>query len=116
MSLPQIIPLANLADANVPCDGCTRCCESAEHVWLLDEEDYPVVEVVQGFRALGRIAGMCMYLTVNGCSIHGAQPMICRKFDCREPPSFGESRHPDVEARGQQLRSSSTSPQCKGLE
>lgn len=103
-SHPALIPLRGLPDASPPCDGCTRCCEAVDHVWLLPEEEYPVVEMVNGMRSLGRIAGLCMYLTVNGCSIHGNQPTICKTFDCRT--SEPGSHHPEVVARGRQLRNS----------
>lgn len=97
----DLIPLRRLPDASPPCDGCTKCCEAVDHVWLLPEESYPVIEMVAGMRTLGRIAGLCMYLTVNGCSIHGNQPAICRTFDCRD--TIPGSHHPEVVAQGEVL-------------
>lgn len=78
---------------NVPCNGCTKCC-IGDSIFLHPEEgddvsQYRTVKARNPFSGnmdymLERNPdGSCVYLTANGCSIHGKAPLICRKFDCR---------------------------------
>jgi Fe-S-cluster containining protein len=83
--------------AVLSCGGCTACCKR-DRIFLGPTDD------PRAFRwhLEGRYAvldrkdnGECVYLTEHGCSIHGAQPAICRRFDCRE---LVQMTPPDVRA------------------
>lgn len=82
-----------MADADVPCNGCTACCRSAA-VGLRPElgdkpSDYetePGTDPRTGapMLMLKRSAdGACIYLRDGGCAIYDKRPVICRSFDCR---------------------------------
>jgi hypothetical protein len=72
----------------VPCNGCTLCCqgdavrlEEAELSMNYQTEPHPYVT---GARMLAHKAnGDCFYLGENGCSIHERAPLLCRSADCR---------------------------------
>jgi Fe-S-cluster containining protein len=75
--------------ASVPCGGCTLCCRSGELILVTAEDgDYPydTREIVVGdraFRALQvKTDGACVYVTKNGCAIHGHAPLTCQVFSC----------------------------------
>jgi hypothetical protein len=93
--LPDLRP-THLVDkddrrSDVPCGLCTLCCRTLI-VPLAQEEyeqyDWAWITTRDGTR-LGRALkrrpnGDCIYLTANGCSIHGRAPHVCQRFDCRE--------------------------------
>jgi hypothetical protein len=81
--------------SDVPCDGCTACCEASQFVHVgPDEHDtlqhiprellfpapgYPTGYLVMGFDERGR----CPMLRDDGCSIYEHRPRTCRTYDCR---------------------------------
>lgn len=79
--------------ANVPCNGCTACCQ--RDLLILhpemgdDPSQYETMEVVNPITNEAALAlqhgddGSCIYLGENGCTIHSRAPAICREFDCR---------------------------------
>jgi Fe-S-cluster containining protein len=82
-------PAERTQPAEVACNGCTLCCRSGELILVTeDDPDYPydTREIVAGdrtFRALAvKADGSCVYVTKNGCAIHGHAPLTCQVFDC----------------------------------
>ncbi len=83
-----------LRPSNVPCNGCTACCEHdliVLHPEMGDRvSEYQAVMVdhpLSGQRVWAlrhRPEGGCVYLGEKGCTIHGRAPAICREFDCRK--------------------------------
>ena len=78
---------------NVPCAGCTACCQ--EDLILLhpemgdNAEEYQTISVTLNGReekqALAhKKNGNCIYLGEKGCTIHDRAPAVCREFDCRD--------------------------------
>lgn len=67
------------------CNGCTACCRG-DKIHLLPGEDPANWETVErdGRHWLKRVDGNCVYLTDNGCSIHGKAPEMCKRFNCIE--------------------------------
>lgn len=80
--------------ANVPCNGCTACCANdllMLHPEMGDDasqyETMPAINPITGKAGLAlkhKPEGGCIYLTANGCSIHGRAPAVCQEFDCRK--------------------------------
>jgi hypothetical protein len=83
------------AEADVPCDGCTACCESSQFVLVEpDEHDarahipnellFPAPGAPDGFSVIPYGAdGRCPMLRDGGCSIYEHRPRTCRAYDCR---------------------------------
>lgn len=81
--------------SDVPCNGCTACCER-DVVFLHPEhgdraDDYETVEAKHplsgkpGRRLAHKPEGGCIYLVPGvGCSIHERAPAMCRQYDCRK--------------------------------
>ena len=75
--------------ANVPCGSCRACCK-ADLIVLFPEHGDDVSSYVHilapnGVAALRRNGdGTCVYLGLDGCTIHDRAPYICRLFDCRD--------------------------------
>ena len=73
---------------NVPCDGCTLCCQG-DAVRLLEEDDpksyltEPHPSIPGALMIAHKPNRDCIYLTDNGCSIHDHAPALCRAGDCR---------------------------------
>src|SRR4051794_32425896 len=83
------------AESDVPCDGCTACCASAQFVHvgpdeleakahipaalLLPAPGRPRGHLVMGYDEHGR----CPMLRDHGCSIYEHRPRACRTYDCR---------------------------------
>ena len=78
---------------NVPCNGCTLCCQN-DLIFLHPElgdnpsryETMPAVNPITGKMGLAikhKATGGCIYLGPSGCTIHANSPAICREFDCR---------------------------------
>ena len=79
--------------APVPCDGCTRCCRGFQQIMLQPEDnpdDYrttPAISALTGKPGLmlqQKPNGDCIYVSAEGCTIHGRTPAVCRTFDCRK--------------------------------
>jgi uncharacterized protein len=83
------------ADADVPCNGCTACCTSAQFVHIgPDEADtlahippallFPAPRLPAGHMVLGYDErGHCPMLHDGRCSIYEHRPRTCRTYDCR---------------------------------
>jgi uncharacterized protein len=83
------------AEADVPCDGCTACCESAQFVLVEpDEHDartaipaallFPAPGAPKGSSVLPYDEhGRCPMLRDGACSIYEHRPRTCRAYDCR---------------------------------
>lgn len=82
-------------DADVPCDGCTACCEAAQFIHLVPEDTealgaipddllFPAPGLLDGHLVMGYDEdGRCPMLGDSGCTIYNARPATCRAFDCR---------------------------------
>src|SRR3954469_3693536 len=82
-------------ESNVPCDGCTACCQSSQFVHIEPDETetlshiprellfpaprMPAGNVILGYDEHGR----CPMLNDSGCSIYEHRPRTCRTYDCR---------------------------------
>lgn len=81
--------------ANVPCDGCTACCQSSQFVHIAPDEQetlarippqllFPAPRLPPGHVVLGYDRhGHCPMLVDGGCSIYEHRPRTCRNYDCR---------------------------------
>jgi hypothetical protein len=74
--------------ADVPCDGCVKCCsvriERPIHQTL--DPEWLAVESGHGGPVLASIldTGACVYLSPGvGCTIYYRRPVFCRLYDCR---------------------------------
>ncbi len=72
----------------VPCNGCTLCCQGdAIRILPEDDERAYVTEAhpyMPGARMLAhKPSGECLYLSPAGCTIHDRAPSLCRSADCR---------------------------------
>lgn len=81
------IPVVAIGD--VPCNGCTACCQN-DAVRILPHEDASLWQTqphpyVPGALMLKHAPnGDCVYLVRGkGCIVHGAAPQQCREMDCR---------------------------------
>lgn len=82
-------------DADVPCDGCTACCEASQFIHIdPDESDtlahvpaalrFPAPMQPAGHWLLGHDQhGRCPMLVDGACSIYAHRPRACRTYDCR---------------------------------
>ena len=90
--------LAAISDdtsSDVPCEGCTACCTSAQFVHVApDERDaldhiprellFPAPGLPEGYLLMGHDQlGRCPMLVGNRCSIYAHRPRTCRTYDCR---------------------------------
>jgi len=74
--------------ADVPCDGCTLCCQNSDLIIITDHDDITSYDVQfapgRGFALKHTANGDCVYLDRElGCTIHDRRPMRCREMDCR---------------------------------
>lgn len=76
---------------DVPCGGCTACCNYGL-IFLAPDEDISQYETVratnpqtgsEGDTLAHKPDGSCVYLGKSGCTIHARAPRICKEFDCR---------------------------------
>jgi hypothetical protein len=73
---------------DVPCNGCTICCQS-DAIRLLPGDDPSQYQTVPHPLAPGQLMldhqqdGSCIYLGTEGCTIHDRRPRMCRDMDCR---------------------------------
>jgi uncharacterized protein len=112
--------------SDVPCDGCTACCTSAQFVHLEpDEQDtlehiphellFPAPGLPEGHVLLGYDErGRCPMLRDGGCSIYEHRPRACRVYDCRVFAATGveidEAAKAGVAQRSRRWRFSFASP------
>lgn len=84
----------------VPCNGCTRCCQS-DAVRILPHEDASKWKTEphpmgKGARMLAHNKqGGCYYLGDSGCTIQHDKPQVCYEMDCRnlaQTMSFTQAR------------------------
>jgi len=73
----------------VPCNGCTICCQGdAVRLQLEDAaEEYltePHPHIPGALMIAHKPNGECIYLNESGCSIHDHAPSLCRSVDCRK--------------------------------
>ena len=102
------------AGSDVPCDGCTACCESSQFVHIApDEVDalaripaqllFPAPGLPDGHVLLGYDErGRCPLLGDDGCTVYDVRPRTCRTYDCRVFVAAGvepEASQPAVAAR-----------------
>lgn len=84
---------------DVPCNGCTVCCQN-DAVFLHPEcGDDPAkyqIEIADDGRAMlaHKPNRDCIYLDRDkGCTIHADRPVVCREMDCGEVlKAVGEKR------------------------
>jgi hypothetical protein len=73
---------------NVPCKGCTLCCQG-DAIRILPEDDATQYQTVPHEYFPGKLMlahkenGDCIYLASDGCGIHDRKPRMCREMDCR---------------------------------
>lgn len=84
----------NVIRSNVPCNGCTACCRG--DLIVLHPEHGDDVSSYETEAATHPISGKaaialkhkpdnsCVYLGLDGCTIHERAPVVCREFDCRK--------------------------------
>jgi uncharacterized protein len=109
--------LAGAGDSDVPCDGCTACCESSQFVHIEPDEvdtlahvprallfpapGLPAGHVVLGYDGDGR----CPMLSEAVCTIYEHRPRACRVYDCRIFVATGvEVDQPKVASRVRRWR------------
>lgn len=75
--------------ADVPCNGCTLCCQGGDLLRLLPTDDATKYKTEPHPLKPGALMlahkpnGDCWYLGERGCTIHGDTPLLCRRMDCR---------------------------------
>ncbi len=105
--------------ADVPCDGCTACCESSQFVHVAPDETaaidripadllFPAPGLPPGHRLLPYDErGRCPMLGDGGCTIYEDRPRTCRAYDCRVFAAAGlepEASQPAIAARVREWR------------
>ncbi len=77
-----------LAIREVPCNGCTLCCQG--DAVRLEPEDMamgyqtePHPYMAGALMIAHKENGECVYLDERGCTIHDHAPSLCRSADCR---------------------------------
>ncbi|MDO9094451.1 MAG: YkgJ family cysteine cluster protein [Rubrivivax sp.] len=86
---PQSDVVKALHNASVACNGCTACCRHDQVRLTAAERDrfhwHFEWQNAQQIAVLDRKDdGSCVYLTAEGCGIHGKAPGICQRMDCRK--------------------------------
>ena len=77
-----------LTTDNVPCNGCTLCCQG-DALRLLPGDDTTLYQTEPHFMMKDALmlahkaGGNCVYLATHGCSIQSTKPQMCREMDCR---------------------------------
>jgi uncharacterized protein len=103
-------------ESNVPCDGCTACCQSSQFVHIEPDETetlshiprellfpaprMPAGNVILGYDEHGR----CPMLHDGGCSIYEHRPRTCRTYDCRVFAAAGIEPDDDKELIARRTR------------
>lgn len=111
--------------SDVPCDGCTACCESSQFVLVEPDENgarahipaellFPAPGAPTNFSLLPYDQhGRCPMLTDGACSIYEHRPRTCRAYDCRVLTAAGVDpgpEKPSIRQRVAQWRFSSDGP------
>jgi hypothetical protein len=104
-------------DAEVPCGGCTACCESRQFVHIEPDELgaiaaipvellFPAPGMPRGHLVLPYDEeGRCPMLVDGGCSVYDHRPRTCRAYDCRVFAAVGvQPEGPLVAARTRRWR------------
>jgi Fe-S-cluster containining protein len=101
-------------DAEVPCDGCTACCRSAQFVYIEPDETETLARIPAALlwpaprRPPGHVVlgyderGHCPMLVDDRCSIYEHRPRTCRMYDCRVFAAAGVDpgpQKPEIAAR-----------------
>ena len=85
--------ISDEAISDVPCNGCTLCCQKLVPFLSPDELNsgkYPISLVNSNDNNDPTITlfknkhGGCSLLIDNKCSIYEDRPLACRQFDCRK--------------------------------
>ena len=85
----QLIREKRIDPGNVPCNGCTKCCQKFDMIRLLPGDDpthYQIVphKLLPGDWMLDhKPNGDCIYLDEHGCTIQETKPIMCKEMDCR---------------------------------
>ena len=102
--------------SDVPCDGCTACCESSQFVLVEpDEHDarslipaellFPAPGAPKGYSVLPYDEhGRCPMLGERGCLIYEHRPRTCRAYDCRVLAAAGVDPGPSKPAIAARVR------------
>jgi hypothetical protein len=100
--------------SDVPCDGCTACCESSQFVLVEPDEHearsaipagllFPAPGAPKGYSLLPYDEhGRCPMLRDGACSIYQNRPRTCRAYDCRVLAAAGVDpgpSKPEIAAR-----------------
>ena len=103
------------ATVDVPCDGCTACCESSQFVLVGPDEHaarsmipagllFPAPGAPEGFSVLPYDQhGRCPMLGETGCLIYEHRPRTCRAYDCRVLAAAGVDPGPGKPAIGRRV-------------
>lgn len=103
------------ATVDVPCDGCTACCESSQFVLVGPDEHaarsmipaellFPAPGAPEGWSVLPYDEhGRCPMLGSRGCLIYEARPRTCRTYDCRVLAAAGVDPGPEKPAIGRRV-------------
>jgi len=87
--------IAGDGESDVPCGGCTACCEASQFIHVgPDETDalahipkallFPAPGLPTGHRLMGYDEhGRCPMLVEGRCTIYAHRPQTCRTYDCR---------------------------------
>ncbi len=99
-------------DADVPCNGCTACCRSAQFVHIEPDERETLARIPAELlfpaplRPPGHVVlgyddrGHCPMLVDDRCSIYEHRPRTCRMYDCRVFAATGvDPEKPDIAER-----------------
>ncbi len=91
--------LRGAGESDVPCGGCTACCESSQFVHIEPDERatldvipaellFPAPRMPEGHVLLGYDEhGRCPMLSDGACTIYDHRPRTCRTYDCRIFPA-----------------------------
>jgi Fe-S-cluster containining protein len=105
--------------ADVPCDGCTACCTSAQFVPIAPDETATLARVPKELQfpapglPPGHVVlpydehGRCPLLGDRGCTIYEDRPRTCRAYDCRVFAATGmppDAHQPAIAARAARWR------------
>jgi hypothetical protein len=103
------------ATVDVPCDGCTACCESSQFVLVEPDEHaarslipaellFPAPGAPKGYSVLPYDQhGRCPMLGSQGCLIYEHRPRTCRAYDCRVLAAADVDPGPDKPAIGRRV-------------
>jgi Fe-S-cluster containining protein len=103
-------------EMDVPCDGCTACCTSAQFVHVEPDETETLARIPKELRfaapglpkghvVLGYDEHGCCPMLIDGmCSIYEHRPRTCRTYDCRVFAATGVEPDPSQPAIAARVR------------